>query len=50
VGLILKAFGIKKAIEEGMQFYDFLRGDERYKYDLGAMDSMLNKIEITLEG
>jgi CelD/BcsL family acetyltransferase involved in cellulose biosynthesis len=38
VGLVNKALAIKEAIEEGKQTFDFLRGAERYKYDLGAKD------------
>ena len=38
VGLLLKAMCIRQAIEEGMTYFDFLRGDEPYKYDLGAKD------------
>lgn len=41
VGLLLKAFLIKQAIEEKKHIYDFLRGSERYKYDLGAKDMPL---------
>jgi len=43
-GLILKAYTIKKAIEEGKKKYDFLRGGERYKYDLGGVKRNLYKI------
>ena len=39
VGLVNKALTIKEAIEEGRGRFDFLRGTERYKYDLGARDS-----------
>lgn len=45
-GLVLKAWSIKKAIEAGKSRYDFLRGSERYKYDLGAKDLNLYRIEI----
>ncbi|HEX5416197.1 MAG TPA: GNAT family N-acetyltransferase [Chloroflexota bacterium] len=38
VGLLLKAFCIKDAIDEGRRVFDFLQGDESYKYDLGAVD------------
>ena len=48
VGLLLKAHSIKKAIEAGKKKYDFLRGNERYKYELGAKDLQLYKIEIEL--
>lgn len=35
-GLILVARLIARSIEEGARRFDFLRGRERYKYDLGA--------------
>ena len=38
VGLLSKALALRKAIEEGKQRFDFLRGPEPYKYDLGATD------------
>ena len=38
VGLILKALCVKDAIEHGLEFFDFLRGPEPYKYDLGGKD------------
>ncbi len=44
VGLLLKAYKIKKAIEVGKKRYDFLRGSERYKYELGAQDRQLYQI------
>lgn len=47
-GLLLHAFKIKEAIEKGKKIYDFLRGTERYKYDLGGKDMNLYKIEIEL--
>lgn len=46
VGLLLKAHLIKKAIETGKAKFDFLRGSERYKYELGAKDLALYRIEI----
>ena len=38
VGLLSKALALRKAIEEGKDRFDFLRGAEPYKYDLGAKD------------
>lgn len=38
VGLLSKALALRKAIEEGKRRFDFLRGPEPYKYDLGATD------------
>jgi CelD/BcsL family acetyltransferase involved in cellulose biosynthesis len=38
VGLLSKALALKRAIELGLKRFDFLRGHEHYKYDLGAKD------------
>lgn len=43
-GLILKVLLIKRAIEYGKKRFDFLRGRERYKYDLGGVKRNLYKI------
>ncbi len=48
VGFLLHAFKIKEAIEQGKTIYDFMRGTERYKYDLGGNDMNLYRIEIPL--
>ncbi len=39
VGIALHAADIQEAIGEGAQLYDFLRGNEPYKYDLGGRDT-----------
>lgn len=46
VGLLLKGLCLRQAIEEGKTYFDFLRGDERYKYDLGAKDVILYKLVV----
>ncbi len=46
VGLLLKALCLKQAIEDGSDYFDFLRGNERYKYDLGAKDVQLYRLTI----
>jgi CelD/BcsL family acetyltransferase involved in cellulose biosynthesis len=38
VGLLSKALALQRAIEQGVRRFDFLRGHERYKYELGAKD------------
>jgi CelD/BcsL family acetyltransferase involved in cellulose biosynthesis len=38
VGLLSKAMALQRAIELGLRRFDFLRGPEPYKYDLGAKD------------
>lgn len=48
VGLMLKAWLIRYAIEGGKKRVDFLRGNERYKYDLGAVDCTLYKLIFSL--
>jgi hypothetical protein len=35
-GVALLAYRIHKAILQGIKYFDFLRGDEPYKYDFGA--------------
>ncbi|MBI4340285.1 MAG: GNAT family N-acetyltransferase [Chloroflexi bacterium] len=46
VGLLLNALSLCQAIEEGKAYFDFLRGDEPYKYDLGAKDVNLYRLVI----
>ena len=46
VGFVNKAWTIKDAIESGKRTFDFLRGTERYKYDLGAEDRSIYTIRI----
>jgi len=38
-GIVLLSFDIQKAIEDGFEAYDFLRGDENYKYRMGGQDT-----------
>ncbi|MCX6731351.1 MAG: GNAT family N-acetyltransferase [Candidatus Roizmanbacteria bacterium] len=47
-GLLLAAYLIRHAIEKKMKLFDFLRGNERYKYDLGGKDVQLYKFICTL--
>jgi hypothetical protein len=41
VGLVLHASNIRWAIENGLRTYDFLRGNEAYKYSFGAAEFRL---------
>ena len=41
VGIISHAWEIREAIARGYTTYDLIRGDEPYKYDLGATDRWL---------
>lgn len=47
VGLLLKALSVKSAIEDGKSYYDFLRGNERYKYHLGGIDKPIYNMVVT---
>ena len=46
VGLLNKALTIKWAIASGKRVFDFLRGDERYKYELGAVDRWVYRLTV----
>ena len=46
-GLVLIARSIGQAIDEGCSEYDFLRGTERYKYDLGGVDRMVYRLTVS---
>lgn len=48
VGLIAKIFSIKDALEQGYQIFDFLRGDETYKFHLGSHVVNLSRCQIRL--
>jgi CelD/BcsL family acetyltransferase involved in cellulose biosynthesis len=37
-GLLQHMYTMQRLTGEGIRIYDFLRGQERYKYDLGATD------------
>ncbi len=47
IGIVSHAWAIRDAIGEGIRTYDLLRGDERYKYDLGARDRFLTRLVAT---
>ncbi len=45
-GLVLIARCIERAMAEGAPEYDFLRGTERYKYDLGGVDRIVYRLTV----
>lgn len=47
VGLLVKALCIKDAIEKGRTRFEFLRGAEAYKYDLGGKDSPVYTLTVS---
>jgi CelD/BcsL family acetyltransferase involved in cellulose biosynthesis len=47
-GIVLIAHLIRQAIEElKLTVFDFLRGNEPYKYDLGGADTLVHRLTIT---
>ncbi len=46
-GLVLIARSIGQAVDEGCSEYDFLRGTERYKYDLGGVDRTVYRLTVS---
>lgn len=47
-GFYLKTLHIKRAISSGIKTYNFLQGNERYKYELGGKDFFVYKGDILL--
>lgn len=45
-GFVLVAQLVERSIQEGLHWFDFLRGPERYKYQLGAQALPLNNVRI----
>lgn len=45
-GLVLVSELVKESIDNGLEIFDFLRGPERYKYQLGAQAVPLNNVRI----
>ena len=44
LGIASHAYAVRDAIAQGFRIYDLLRGDEPYKYDLGAVDRWLWRV------
>ena len=47
LGVVLTAMAIEYAIENGCSEFDFLRGNEIYKYRFGAQDTTIHRQHIT---
>ena len=45
-GIVLAGHCIEDAMSRGIRRFDFLQGDERYKYDLGATDTEVVRLAI----
>ena len=46
-GLLNHAYNIRRSIEAGLSVFDFMRGDETYKYHLGGEDRLLYRLTAT---
>ena len=46
-GWVMLSYLIQNAIENGKKVFDFMRGDEAYKYRFGAEDSFVLKVKIS---
>lgn len=46
VGLLMKAIALEEAISNGFGYFDFLRGSENYKYDLGGTDTQIYSLSL----
>lgn len=46
VGVVLTAKAIELAIENGRKIFDFLRGNEEYKYRFGAVDTNIYRLHV----
>ncbi len=45
-GIVLIGYCIRHAIEQGCEVFDFMQGDERYKYDLGGQDVEVRRLTV----
>ena len=50
VGLLLHSLCLRDALERGYRYFDFLRGNEPYKYRLGGTDHHLYRITLEWNG
>jgi CelD/BcsL family acetyltransferase involved in cellulose biosynthesis len=50
VGLMNHAFFIQECINDGIEYADFLRGNERYKYNLGGVDRTIYSMKAMRQG
>ncbi|MCS6845056.1 MAG: GNAT family N-acetyltransferase [Caldilineales bacterium] len=45
-GIVLTSYLIQDAIAQGLRVFDFLQGDEVYKYRFGAVDTLVYRTEV----
>jgi CelD/BcsL family acetyltransferase involved in cellulose biosynthesis len=49
-GIVLTSYTIQDAIGQGVQVFDFLQGDEVYKYRFGATDTVVYRTQVWRDG
>jgi CelD/BcsL family acetyltransferase involved in cellulose biosynthesis len=47
IGRLATAYGIRSSVAEGRRYYDFMRGEEPYKYSFGAVDRVSPAMVLT---
>lgn len=47
LGVVITAKAIEWAVENGRSTFDFLRGDETYKYRFGAQDTAIYRLQVS---
>jgi CelD/BcsL family acetyltransferase involved in cellulose biosynthesis len=45
-GIVLLTFSVEDAIQRGFKVYDFLQGDEEYKYRMGSVTTTVHNLNI----
>lgn len=45
-GIVLTAYCVRHAIEQGREAFDFMRGSERYKYEFGGQDVEVRQLVV----
>jgi CelD/BcsL family acetyltransferase involved in cellulose biosynthesis len=45
-GVVLLTFSIEEAVQRGFKIYDFLQGDEEYKYRMGSVTTTVHNLNI----
>jgi CelD/BcsL family acetyltransferase involved in cellulose biosynthesis len=46
-GIVLLSLCIQDAIHRGLRYFDFLQGNEEYKYRFGAQDTQVRRLTVT---
>ena len=49
-GIVLLSYNIEHAIENKREVFDFLRGDEQYKYKMGGQNTEIYNLKASLQG